>query len=175
MNPNLQSGSSANGGSAAQDLFALSDEQILEIEPAPEVAGGEWRVASAGGGHVSTTQGGNAVILSEAKDLSSTVSHEQGDSSRQERAMAQSSSVAAPPQNDSATQGVPSQGATSEPPRWLAERMADADPVGAAEAREFWNGVQQARQEAAAYREVFAKPEEARAAADRSRQLEQID
>ena len=50
-----------------------------------------------------------------------------------------------------------------------------ADPQGGAEARELWNGVQQSRQEAAAFREVFAKPEDARAAAERSRLLDDID
>ena len=42
-------------------------------------------------------------------------------------------------------------------------------------AQELWDGVQRAQQEAAAYREVFAKPEEARAAAERARTLEEID
>jgi hypothetical protein len=50
-----------------------------------------------------------------------------------------------------------------------------ADPQNGEEARELWNGMQQARQEAAAYREVFARPEEARAAADRARLLDDID
>jgi hypothetical protein len=63
------------------------------------------------------------------------------------------------------------------------------DPWGGEEAREFWNGVQQARSEAAAYRAAFASPEdaralkelypggvsEARAAAQRGRLLEEID
>jgi hypothetical protein len=50
-----------------------------------------------------------------------------------------------------------------------------SDPQAGNEARDLWNGVQQARQEAAAYREVFAKPEEARAAAARASALEEID
>ena len=37
------------------------------------------------------------------------------------------------------------------------------DPQSGGEAQDLWNGVQQARLEAAAYREVFAKPEDARA------------
>jgi hypothetical protein len=63
------------------------------------------------------------------------------------------------------------------------------DPWGGEEAREFWDGVQQARSEAAAYRAAFASPEdaralkelypggvsEARAAAERGRLLEEID
>jgi len=63
------------------------------------------------------------------------------------------------------------------------------DPWSGEEAKELWNGVQQARQEAAAYRAAFATPEdaralkelypggvsEARAAAERAKLLEQID
>jgi hypothetical protein len=63
------------------------------------------------------------------------------------------------------------------------------DPWSGEEARELWNGVQQARQEAAAYRAAFATPEdaralkelypggvnEARAAAERAGVLDEID
>ncbi len=48
-----------------------------------------------------------------------------------------------------------------EPPGWLAAQMKD--PWSGEEARELWNGVVQARQEAAAYRAAFATPEDARA------------
>jgi len=63
------------------------------------------------------------------------------------------------------------------------------DPWSGGEAKEFWNGVQQAKQEAAAYRSAFATPEDARAlrelypggvnearnAAQRARILDDID
>jgi hypothetical protein len=63
------------------------------------------------------------------------------------------------------------------------------DPWSGEEARELWNGVQQARTEAAAYRAAIASPEdaralkdlypggvnEARAAADRARLLDEVD
>src|SRR5260370_35420278 len=63
------------------------------------------------------------------------------------------------------------------------------DPWSGEEARELWNGVQQARQEAAAYRAAFSTPEDARAlkelypggvseargATERARLLEEID
>ena len=49
------------------------------------------------------------------------------------------------------------------------------DPQRGAEARALWEGAQRAEREAASYREVFAKPEEARAAADRARVLNDID
>jgi hypothetical protein len=50
-----------------------------------------------------------------------------------------------------------------------------ADPQSGGEARDFWQGVTQARHDAAAYREVFAQPAEARAAAQRARTLDEID
>src|ERR1700724_2017973 len=81
---------------------------------------------------------------------------------------------------------VTSHGAV-EPPAWLTAQMQD--PWGGEEAREFWDGVQQARSEAAAYRAAIASPEdaralkelypggmsEARAAADRARLLDEVD
>ncbi len=74
-----------------------------------------------------------------------------------------------------------------EPPAWLAAQMKD--PWSGPEAREFWDGVQQARSEAAAYRAAIASPEdaralkelypggvsEARAAAERARLLDEVD
>jgi len=74
-----------------------------------------------------------------------------------------------------------------EPPGWLAREMKD--PWVGEEARELWEGVQRAQREAAAYREAFATPEDARAlkeiypggvaeaksAAERARELAEID
>ena len=60
-----------------------------------------------------------------------------------------------------------------EPPEWLAETMND--PQRGTEARALWEGAQRAQKEAASYREVFAKPEEARTAAERARVLDDID
>src|SRR5260221_9292597 len=59
-----------------------------------------------------------------------------------------------------------------EPPPWLAAQMKDL--WNGDEARDLWDGVQQARQEAAAYREVFAKPEEARAAVREAQTLKEL-
>jgi hypothetical protein len=64
-------------------------------------------------------------------------------------------------------------GQGAEPPRWVAEAMND--PQRGGEARAFWEGSLKTQQEAAAYRQVFAKPEEARSAAERARVLEEID
>ena len=175
--PHSSAVSSANGESSPHELFALSDEQILEIEAEP-------------------------VVLSERKALSAS---EQGAASKRD------SSVAALAQNDSAQHLAPTSHQspvtshqspstshespvtnhdTAEPPPWLAAQMKD--PWSGEEAREFWNGVQQAKTEAAAYqvyRAAIASPEdaralkelypggvaEARAAADRARLLEEID
>src|SRR5262249_30995665 len=74
-----------------------------------------------------------------------------------------------------------------EVPGWLAERMND--PGSGEEAKEFWDGKQRAEKEAAAYREVFATPEDARAlkeiypggvaeakiAVERARAMDEID
>lgn len=74
-----------------------------------------------------------------------------------------------------------------EAPAWLAERMRD--PWHGDEAKELWDGKQRAEAQAAAYREVFATAEDARAlkeiypggvaearsAAERARELDAID
>ena len=142
-------------------MFVLTDEQILEI---------------ADGGPGAPAQGvtlSHPAAANEAKNLSSA-----GPSDGQQSKRDSSSPSA--PQNDSALRGLARGGEstsaasdTAQPPKWLADMMAD--PQAGAEARDLWSGIQQARQEAAAFREVFAKPEEARAAAQRSRALEEID
>lgn len=126
------------GLDAGRDLFALTDEQILEIEP---------EMQGAPGGDATAT-----VPVAEAGTAQTTAS---------------GAASAATNEAGAAT----ADGA--EPPRWLAEVMAD--PQRGGEARDFWNGVAHARQDAAAYREVFAGPAEARAAAERARALDQID
>src|SRR5258708_647882 len=159
-NVNTSAASSANGESALQDLFALTDEQILEIEPEAEPSG----LAP-------------AVIPSEARNLTSYATDQVAQSKRD-------SSSPAAPRNDRTEQSASDAAATShespvtshaeaEPPAWVAEAMND--PRRGREARAFWEGSQKTQQEAAAYREVFAKPEEARAAAERARVLEEID
>jgi hypothetical protein len=170
----------ANGATTAHELFALTDEQILEIEPEAEPPG----LA-------------HSVISSEARNLSSA-----SVTSQAPQAQRDSSSA---PRNDSAVQGADvAAGATresqvtghgtwdtghtpQEPPPWLAAQMKD--PWTGEEARELWNGVQQAKSEAAAYRAALATPEdaralkelypggvkEARATAERARVLDDID
>src|SRR5713101_1193785 len=171
-----------NGQSTMHDLFALSDEQILEIEPEAQA-----RRATP------------AVISSEARNLSSSDMADEAARSKRD------SSLPSAPRNDGAEQGVDNAVGTTresrdtshqspvtshdsaQPPAWLAAQMKD--PWRGEEARELWNGVQQAKQEAAAYRAAFATPEdaralkelypggvsEARAAAERARVLDEID
>ena len=164
--------SPANGHSTVHDLFALTDEQILEIEPEAQdtTASGELRAVNG-----QTTR-----------------------SAGQTASPAQRNQVTGDPRGDAATEASSGISSTShqsqvtshsqqEPPAWLAAQMKD--PWTGEEARELWNGVQQAQSEAAAYREAFANPEdaralkelypggvsEARAAAERARVLNDID
>jgi hypothetical protein len=134
--------SRANGQSHPHELFALTDEQILEIEPeARDVTQGDSDVGASSGANGNESHRGNE------SDPRGTASAEQ--------------------QAQSAQAGLP------VPPAWLAETMND--PQRGSEARALWDGAQRAEKEAASYREVFARPEEARAAAERARVLDDID
>jgi hypothetical protein len=141
---------SANLESAVQELFALTDEQILEIEP--EVQDVEVAASSAPQPDTSTA----------GAPASSTAATE-----------ARAPGASAGEQRTSTEHGDPSAASGAHPPRWLADRMAD--PQTGAEARNLWDGIQQERQEAAAYREIFGKPQEAKSAAERARLLDDID
>src|SRR5712664_731374 len=153
--------------SKATDLFALSDEQILEIEPEAEVAGQRSAVASAERTLLAADgNAGTAAVASATSHQSPATGHKL---------------------TEQRTGAQPQLAVPLEPPPWLAAQMKDA--WGGEEAREFWDGVQQARSEAAAYRAAFASPEdaralkelypggvtEARAAAERGRLLEEVD
>ena len=135
--------SRANGQTHLHDLFALTDEQILEIEPEPQ----DVTVRE------DTAQG----------DIPTGVSR-----NAQEGETRSTAQTAEPDQSTQA--GLP---VLPEPPAWLAETMND--PQRGADARALWEGAQRAEKEAASFREVFAKPEEARAAAQRARVLDDID
>src|SRR6267378_3583124 len=153
--------------SKATDLFALSDEQILEIEPEAEVAGQRSAVASAERTLLAADgNAGTAAVASATSHQSPATGHKL---------------------TEQRTGAQPQLAVPLEPPAWLAAQMQDA--WGGEGAREFWDGVQQARSEAAAYRAAIASPEdaralkelypggvsEARAAADRARLLDEID
>jgi hypothetical protein len=160
MPVNLESTSSAagptNGASTLHDLFAMTDEQILEIEP--EAQDVQVRCS---------TDAADVSLNTQADSLPRAA----GDASRKDASRAADASQHQP-QSTSHQSPVTSH-QSSEPPPWLAERMTD--PQSGADARELWNGVQQTQQEAASYREIFAKPEDARAAAGRARLLYEID
>ena len=147
MNPqSTPAQDTANGDSTLHDLFALSDEQILEIEPeAPSV--------------------GQPLLAVQEESASAPLQKPEPDAPER----VSQARIPEQPTKD-AQAGVP---APLEPPKWLAERMND--PWNGEEARQFWQGIQREREESAAYRGVFAKPEDARAASERSRQLDAID
>src|SRR5260370_15967871 len=163
MNQQIASTTSGNNGeSTPHDLFALTDEQILEIEPEAQ-----------------------DVELSNAPPPGRTQESSQvAPASLQAGSNATAQNERRPDPNLIVS---PPSAAAPEPPPWLAAQMKD--PWSGEEARELWNGVQQAKSEAAAYRAAFANPEdaralkalypggvnEARAAAERARVLDDID
>jgi hypothetical protein len=127
----------ANGQSAMHELFALTDEQILEIEPEAAAAAPVEPPLLA----VPDRRGDAARTVSETDPNSIATSPRSIENTQQ-----------------SAQARVP---VLQEPPAWLAAQMKD--PWTGGEAKELWNGIQQARQEAADYRAAFASPEDARA------------
>jgi hypothetical protein len=164
MDQQAVTASPANGASTTHDLFVLTDEQILEIEPEQEASGAavEQPLLALPARRADTTNAQSA-----AEPNGSVASSQLIENTQQ-----------------STLAGVP---VLPEPPPWLAAQMKD--PWSGEEAKEFWNGVQQAQQEATAYRAAFASPEdaralkelypggvnEARAAANRARLLDDID
>jgi|SRR5579864_5179801 len=149
MNEQTTSTTGANEQSTTHDIFVLTDEQILEIEPKAQDVTVSENVA----------QGDSPARVS-----SSAAEHDSRGTNRPE------------PTNANQAQSQAAQAGSSvpfEPPAWLAETMNDLQR--GAEARALWEGAQRAEKEAASFREVFAKPEEARAVAERARVLDDID
>ena len=149
---------------AGGELFALSDEQILNIPTEDAAPSGADRASDSesAGQRVSTNSQSEHAEYRTPAPSNARTDHEP-------RATGHDS---------------------IEPPAWLAAQMQD--PWGGEEAREFWDGVRQARSEAAAYqvyRAAIASPEdaralkelypggvsEARAAAERARLLDEVD
>lgn len=176
----------ANGASTPHDLFVLTDEQILEIEPEAEVnvAPPGARPDGVGRAASSPTQPHGAPSSADAAHSPSVILSELQASEASQLNTNRGPSEAEIPRGAAAQAEVP---VLQEPPAWLTAQMND--PWTGAEAKDFWNGVQHSNQEAAAYRAAFATPEEARAlkelypggvndaraAANRARLLEQID
>jgi len=153
---------------AGREVFALTDEQILGMEPQAGVASG-------------------AALTDELLlvDAGTSVARGEGEKSGPMEGTPGAQSRATVPQEG--TSGGQGGVAVPQAPQWLAERMRD--PWHGEEAKELWESTVQARQEAAAYRESIATPAEARAlkelypggvneaksAAERARQLEEFD
>jgi len=174
--PEMQSqsgvASSGNGASTPHDLFALTDEQILEIEP--EAQDVELSSAEPQAPRPASLQVAPASLPAGSSMAPQT-----------ERSRLEAGATQPPQGVENSAQ--PRVAGPVEAPPWLAEQMKN--PWSGEEARELWNGVQQARQEAAAYRAAFATPEdaralkelypggvnEARAAAERARVLDDFD
>jgi hypothetical protein len=164
-----------NGHSTAHDLFVLTDEQILEIEPENEPATASSQRSAVPVASASLPAGSSTAARAERRQLEAGATQ------------SQPNETPAAVQAATSHQSLVASHDSVEPPAWLAAQMKD--PWSGEEARELWNGVQQARQEAAVYRSAIATPEdakalkelypggvnEARAAADRARLLDQID
>jgi hypothetical protein len=170
---------SSNAGSGlSQEVFALTDEQILgisdreaESDDERSVTGDQEAIRDAGNLPRSLRSEPPTARLSGRDDNRSDDDEGRAAEAGQTRQGSEQGAVAVP----------------QEPPRWLVERMRD--PWHGDEAKELWEGAVQARQEAAAYREAIATPAEARAlkeiypggvieaktAAERARQLEEFD
>ena len=174
---------------AGREVFALTDEQILDIQPEAEVTSGpsltdEQILENAG----TSAERGAGEGVADGKTATGESSRqgvdEQGKARTEDRRGADEGTPRAQTHQESGQAGV---SVPQAPPQWLAERMRD--PWHGEEAKELWEGAVQARQEAAAYREAFAKPAEARAlkelypggvneaksAAERARQLDEFD
>jgi hypothetical protein len=167
MNSLSHTASSTNGETSVQDLFALSDEQILEIEAEPQ----DIEIAD-----VYLDDEDRAVLVAPASSPEG-LNLAGGEENRRLEAGATGTLQAADGARESGEaarhQSQASAHDLSEPPQWLADRMSDPQVGG--EARALWDSVQQSKAEAAGFREIFAKPEEARAAAQRARLLDDID
>src|SRR5579871_3120531 len=147
------------GETSADDLFLLSDEQILEIEAEPQ----DIEIAD-----VQLDDADRAVLMEPIADANGSVHAAEARESRSSANSATNPDGANTSHQSPVTSHVP-----AAPPQWLADRMSD--PLAGAEARALWDSVQQSRAEAAGFREIFAKPEEARAAAQRARLLDDFD
>src|SRR5260370_31015165 len=117
--------SNVRGGSWVQDLFALSDEQILEIEPQPEAMRGDSAALAERVPVSANSNTGAAAEPSVTGHQSPVASHE----SAEQRAGVQTL-------RDSGQAGL---AVPLEPPPWLAAQMKD--PSGGEEAREVWGGL----------------------------------
>src|SRR5262249_37518701 len=113
MHAEPHSVASTNGESAAHELFALSDEQILEIEPEAAAA-------------AQSTE----ALVARAFRPEEVSSRDAGAGSAKEGRTPEGVSNSGPPAHGAGK--VPSADAGEPPPQWLAERMADPQAGGEA-------------------------------------------
>ncbi len=182
-------------GGTSSEVFALTDEQILEMEPerAPGSSLTDEQLLEDAGtgterGAASTRDGERSVSADNHRANSGGETQDLGNESRSLHSGPHEARPSGRDDNNfkdsRAEVGVSTPQA---PPQWLAERMRD--PWHGEEAKQLWDSAVQARQEAAAYRDAIATPAEARAlkdlypggvneaksAAERARQLEEFD
>ncbi len=165
MNQQTTPASGANGHSTLNDLFILTDEQILEIGPETQDVTVSEDLAQRESPRALSSRAQVANQKAAASSMPLAMNESRGANENEATGSNQ-----AEPQSQNAQARLP---VLPEPPAWLAETMND--PQRGAEARALWEGAQRAEREAASYREVFAKPEEARAASQRARVLDDID
>lgn len=168
MTPQATSSAPVNGASSAHELFSLTDEQILEIEPAD----------------ANDTATVEQPLLLAPSSEGAVPAHNDGKDNAIQGSDRSAASTKFQVKDKPAQAGVP---VLLEPPAWLAAQMKD--PWAGAEARELWEGVQHAQAEAAEYRAAIATPaeakslkeiypggvEQARSAAERARALDDFD
>ena len=161
-------------------VFALTDEQILGMEAEAQEA--EPNPSSRE--LANSSQGPSTAVATAAASTPFDSAQGKRDDRRSADGVSALDGKSAEAGMPFAAQGKP---VPHEPPTWLAREMKD--PWVGDEARELWEGVQRAEREAAAYREAFATPEDARelkeiypggvaeakGAALRARELAEID
>jgi hypothetical protein len=168
------------GGNSTPEIFALTDEQILEME----AEGREVENDPSSRELADASQGPSTAVATAASSA-----HFDSAQGRQDDRARNDGVNGGENNRGKVAEGLTPEGVSysAEPPAWLAREMKD--PWVGEEARELWEGVQRAQREAAAYREAFATPEDARAlkevypggvaeakgAAARARELAEID
>jgi hypothetical protein len=162
-----------SGAASAHDLFALTDDQILQIEPEAQDL---ETFAAERSDRMDPLREDLELLASDAPNLHANGATPSSNGKRSDDGLTAGARSANETTNilplaDSAASG--SAAANGEAPQWLTERMND--PQHGADARALWDDVQSARNQASAFREVFAKPEDARVAAERARTLDEFD
>lgn len=155
-NGNSEHLAGGNGHStAAETIYALSDEQILDIA----------EDANVDDVSIDADEGAALAANEASRDGADPA---QGIGTAQ--AVTSSPGVA---QTSVTGTGAGQSPSTQAPPEWLAQAMAD--PQRGGEARQFWESTQSAQRDSAAYRATFPTPDAARDAASRAEQLTSLD